>query len=118
MRVRGRRQIDRRFSVDLAASAGEVAQRAFTMAGVNDELRPFVRMSTPAAAKGLSISDAPVGEVLFRSWLLAWCVFPFDRHALRLESVEPGEGFVEESTSYLQRRWHHDRQIWALPTGG
>jgi hypothetical protein len=88
------------------------------MDGVNAELSPFIRMTHP---RGLTrLGDAPVvpGEVAFHSWLLAGGVVPFDRHALALERVLDGEGFDEESSSWLQRRWRHERRISDDPGGG
>lgn len=100
----------------LAAPAGEVWRRAATMAGVNEELRPVVRMTHPAELRSL-VEEGPraVGRVAFRSWLLAGGVVPFDRHSLRLLAVDDrgddGGGFVEDSTSWLQARWRHEREV-------
>ncbi|MEZ5177081.1 MAG: hypothetical protein R2746_02045 [Acidimicrobiales bacterium] len=58
-----------------------------------------------------------MGEALFASWLLAFGVIPFDRHSLALTSIEPGRGFVEESTSWLQRRWRHERTLEPVDGG-
>ena len=88
-----------------------------TMAGVNAELRPWLRMTTPAAARAASIADAPLGEVAFVSWLLALGVLPFDRHALCLIRVEPERGFLERSSSWLQRVWEHERTLTAIAGG-
>lgn len=41
-----------------------------------------------------------------------------DRHDLALERVIDGEGFDEESTSMLQRRWRHERRLIDTPEGG
>jgi len=95
------------------ASPDRLWEHARTMAGVNRELRPFVRMSVPPDARGRTIDDAPLGEVAFRSLLLAFGVVPFDRHDLCLAEVHPGRGFRERSTSLLQRRWEHERTIVA-----
>ncbi len=98
----------------VAAPPERVWAHARTMEGVNAELRPFVRMTVPRAARGLAIDDAPLGEVVFRSELPAGGVLPFDRHALRLVRVDdraPRFGFLEQSTSTLQRRWEHERTI-------
>ena len=95
----------------LAASPERVWAHATTMEGVNAELRPFVRMHVPREARGLTIDDAPLGEVAFHSLLLAGGVVPFDRHALTLAEVEPGRRFWERSSSWLQRRWEHERTI-------
>jgi hypothetical protein len=92
------------------------------MDGVNAELAPWLRMTHPAALR--SLDDAPelVGRVAFHSWLLAGGVLPFDRHALRLVSVERhpegGGAFVEESTSWLQARWRHERDVEPLGQNG
>ncbi|HET6949430.1 MAG TPA: hypothetical protein VFI47_03585 [Acidimicrobiales bacterium] len=82
-----------------------------TMAGVNAELAPYVRMTHPRHLQSLDDHPVPMGEVAFHSWLLAGRVLPFDRHALCLEAVIDGEGFDEESTSWMQRRWRHERRL-------
>jgi hypothetical protein len=104
-----------RFSTDLAAPRADVAAVVSTMDGVNAELRPCVRMTFPA--RWARLDGAPVDRLLFRSWLLLFGVLPVDRHALRLAAITPGEGFVEESTSWLQRRWRHQRRLADLPGG-
>jgi len=79
------------------------------MDGVNAELGPWLRMTYPPDAEHLDavVADGGVG---FRSWLLAFGVLPFDRHSFALVSLD-GTGFVEESRSWLQRRWHHERRV-------
>lgn len=104
----------------LAAPADEVWVTATTMEGVNAELVPLVRMTHPRGLRSLRELDPPVvaGRVLFRSWLLAGGIVPFDRHALALDEVDDaGRRFVEESTSWLQRRWRHERSVVARPGG-
>ena len=102
----------------LAAPAGEVWQHATSMSGVNDELGPWVRMTYPEQLASLAdADDSALGTVVFHSWLLAGGRLPFDRHALRLveiDSRDDGGGFVEESTSWLQSRWRHERDVVAL----
>lgn len=88
------------------------------MDGVNAELHPFVRMTHPRSMQRLTEGLVRPGEVAFRSWLLAGGVVPFDRHALMLERVFDGEGFDEESTSLLQRRWRHERRLSDDVDGG
>lgn len=110
--------IDLTFTSTLRSSRSEVWAVVSTMAGVNAELRPFMRMTYPAQAEQLSSAAIVPGEVLFRSWLLAGSLVPIDRHALELERVIEGEGFDEESTSLLQRRWRHERWLTDTPAGG
>lgn len=102
----------------LAAPAAEVWAAVTTMAGVNAELLPWVRMTHPRDIADLrSDPERLLGRVAFHSWLLAGGRLPFDRHSLRLVSVEEhgpaGGAFVEESTSWLQRRWRHQRDVTA-----
>jgi len=105
-----------RFESRLASPAPEVWDVVGTMQGVNDELAPRLRMSTPPGLEDLRIEDAPLDRVLFSSWVLfgppasRWGV-PLDRHHLRLERVEPGRGFHERSTSWTERSWVHERTI-------
>lgn len=87
------------------------------MRGVNEELMPIVRMTYPAEAASNDISQAPVGTFLFHSWILLGGFLPIDRHHLRLTSVEPGRGFIEESVSWNQKYWRHERVIEPV-TGG
>lgn len=112
------------FVSHLRSSAAKVWSRASTMDGVNDELRPLLRMTTPntVGSGGVIQLDRPIE---FPSWLLALRVLPFDRHRLRVERViaidegTGGEhGFDERSTSLLQRAWVHSRRITPDPFQG
>jgi ligand-binding SRPBCC domain-containing protein len=95
----------------LSAPAEVVWSHVSTMRGVNEELAPLVRMTYPRRFGRLPDEGINPGAPLFRSWLLFLGIVPFDRHTLALESVEEGHGFVEESTSWLQRRWRHERTV-------
>ena len=100
------------FSSKLPAARADVWSEVSTMRGVNYELGPWIKMSHPAEAESLADLDLlEPGAVLFHSWLLFLGVVPFDRHALALVEVIDCEGFVEESTSWLQRRWRHERRL-------
>jgi ligand-binding SRPBCC domain-containing protein len=94
------------FVTRVGAPGAEVWAVASTMDGVNAELGPLVRMTVPKGAAG-RIGDG----VSFRSWLLALGILPLDRHSLVVERVIDGGGFDEESTSWLQQRWRHERRI-------
>lgn len=107
--------VELEFESNLAAPYDQVWAAVTTLEGVNRELSPWVRMTSPPAARGKSLVDAPLGEVAFTSTLLGLGVLPFDRHALRLETAEPGH-FLERSSSLLQRSWEHER--WVEPVAG
>jgi ligand-binding SRPBCC domain-containing protein len=115
-------QVRLHFSCELAAPQEEVWRHASSMAGVNYELGPWVRMSHPA--RFASIADAlgsgavlVPGRTMFHSWItLAWLIL-LDRHAFGFERLLPGEGFDERSHSWTQRRWLHRRRVLAVPGG-
>lgn len=100
----------------VAAPVEEVWASISTLPGVNRELGPFVTMREPKALRGRTLASFRSGE-RHHCWLLLGGVVPFDRHHLGLESVTPGVGFAEESTSWLQRRWRHERTLDATPEG-
>lgn len=103
-------------SSTLSADPDEVWEAISTLHGVNRELRPFVVMREPAVMRGRTLVSLPPGERV-SCLMLAGGVLPFDRHLLCLESVTPGGGFAEESTSWLQRRWRHVRTLEAVDGG-
>lgn len=104
------RTIDLEFASSLDTDPAEVWKVVSTMRGVNDEPHPFIHMTTGGGRQQLPATVVP-GEVLFESWLLLFRVLPIDRHALALDRIDHDQGFVEESTSWLQRRWRHERRL-------
>ena len=108
--------IELTFTTHVAAPADAVWRHATTMEGVNFELRPLVRMTAPREARDGTIADLPLGEVGFRSVILAGGVLPIDLHSLTLVEWEDGR-FLERSHSLLQRTWEHERTVRAQPGG-
>jgi hypothetical protein len=106
------------FESELVAGRASVWARVTTMEGVNAELRPFVRMTHPPALPSLAHVDFAPGEVLLKSWVLLFGIVPCDRHSLALTRVTNGTGFLEDSTSWLQRAWHHERTLADSNDGG
>jgi hypothetical protein len=115
---RAARHAEIRVTTHLGTPAAEVWSVVSTMEGVNDELRPWISMTHPPGFGALDSRPVPPGEVLFKSWLLAGRFLPIDRHHLALACVLPGVGFDEESSSWLQRRWRHERRVEPHPSGG
>lgn len=110
------------FSSELAAPREEVWRHASSMAGVNYELGPWLRMSHPARFS--SIADAlgageqlVPGRTVFHSSITLARLFLLDRHAFGFERLYPGEGFDERSHSWTQRLWLHRRRVVAVPGG-
>ena len=95
----------------LAAPAAAVWARVVTPAGVNDEMRPLMRMTVPRGLGDFGIDKVEPGVKIGRSWVLALGLIPFDYDDLTLERIDPGRGFLERSTMLSQRLWEHERTI-------
>jgi ligand-binding SRPBCC domain-containing protein len=102
---------------DLAADAAEVWARAVTPGGINDELRPILRMTMPASLRDRTIDDVTVGEPLGRSWILLGGVIPVDFDDLCLVELEPGRRFRERSRTLAFSLWQHERTVEAIGAG-
>jgi len=95
----------------LAAEPEAVWARASTFEGVNDELRPLMRMTAPARVRALDPAEVVLGERIFRSWVLLFGVIPIDYDDLTLIALEPGRGFHERSRMLSMRVWEHERTL-------
>jgi ligand-binding SRPBCC domain-containing protein len=102
-------------STVLAGPPAGVWAHATTEAGVNDELRPLMRMTMPKAFKGKAIDEVEVGVPIGRSWVLLFGLIPFDYDDLCLVELEPGTRFLERSQMLSMRSWQHEREV--LPEG-
>jgi len=88
-----------------------------TAAGVNDELRPWLRMTAPASVRASGLAAAAVGERICRSWVLLLGVLPIDYDDITLVRIDPGSGFLERSPMLSQRFWEHERTLTPLEGG-
>src|SRR6476469_9745815 len=84
---------------ELPAAPDAVWDRIASMDGINHELGPWMRMTSPRGAE-LSVDQVPLGRRWFRSWVLLGGVIPFDYDDLRIERLEPGRGFLERSSRW------------------
>lgn len=100
----------------LSAAPARVWERVSTMAGVNHELGPWLRMTAPVGARFGPAAVTP-GERLFRSRLLLLCVLPVDYDDLTFVRIDPGRGFLERSPMLSARVWEHERVIEAADGG-
>jgi len=97
-------------SSELAISPDTFWEHA-TLADVNAELAPWVRMTAPRPWKTAPLRTWPAGRQLFRSWILLFGVVPVDVHTFCLVRIEPSSGFDERSTSLVNRIWAHSRSV-------
>ncbi len=101
----------------LPAAAQAVWARAVTPEGINDELRPLMRMTMPRSMRGRTIEDVPLGERLGRSWILLFGLVPVDYDDLGLAERGPGFRFLERSTMLTMSTWEHERTVTPAPDG-
>lgn len=95
----------------LYRAAAEVWGRAITEEGINDELRPILRMTMPPGLAGRTIDDVEVGVELGRSWLLLGGLIPVDFDDLKLAELGPGARFLERSKTLTFAVWQHERVV-------
>jgi hypothetical protein len=103
-------------STALAAPAERVWARVTTFAGVNDELRPWLRMTAPRELRQAALTDLDLGRRACRSWVLLGGIVPFDYDDVTLVEIGPGMRFLERSPMLSQRLWQHER--WVEPVDG
>jgi ligand-binding SRPBCC domain-containing protein len=100
----------------LEAGPDRVWERVITPAGINDEMRPYLRMTIPAGVEQLDLASVTPGECLGRSWILLFGLVPFDYDDITLVRIDEGRGFLERSRMLSQRTWEHERTL--EPAGG
>jgi ligand-binding SRPBCC domain-containing protein len=100
-----------RVSTSVPASCDVVWSRITTPEGVNDELRPLIRMTIPRGLNRVTMDDIKSGTDLGRSWLMLFGVVPFDYDDIHIAELTPGRGFFEDSEMFLLRPWQHRRTL-------
>ena len=95
----------------VAAPPEGVWDRITTPAGINHELRPWMRMSVPPGFDGLEPESVELGVPIGRSWVFLLGVIPFEYDDVTLVELEPGRRFLERSPMLSQRTWQHERIV-------
>ncbi|MGH7806342.1 MAG: hypothetical protein ACREQJ_18480 [Candidatus Binatia bacterium] len=106
------------FTSDLDASADVLWAHATTIKGVNKEFVPFLRMTAPPGGDAIDHTKVPLGQRLFRSWILLFGFLPVDYDDLTIIEIEPGRRFLERSPMLSQRLWTHERTVEPRAEGG
>ena len=103
--------------VVVPAAAAAVWDRVVDPEGINHEMRPWMTMTMPRAARGLTVETIPVGRPVGRAWLRLFGLIPFDYDHLTIVGLEPGRRFLEQSTMLSMRRWEHERTLTPVEGG-
>jgi hypothetical protein len=111
-----RRRAEIAVSSELDAAPGAVWERAVDPAGINDELRPLMRMTVPRGLEDFRL-DGPAPGRIGRSWILLFGLVPFDYDDLNVVRLDPGRGFLERSSMLSMRLWEHERTLEPLDGG-
>ena len=97
-------------SSDLAVAADELWEEVGTLAGVNRELGPWLRMTAPRDLRGATLADLTPGRPAGRAWLLLGGLIPVDYDDLCIESLG-ARSFRERSRMLTMDPWRHERTI-------
>lgn len=101
----------------LDAPAAEVWDRVISPEGINDEMRPYLRMTLPPGVEQLDPESVEIGVPIGRSWILLFGLLPFDYDDVCLARLEPGHSFLERSKMLSQRSWEHERTLETVDGG-
>ncbi|MED5387854.1 MAG: hypothetical protein VX793_03315 [Pseudomonadota bacterium] len=99
------------FTSTLSVERATLWQAITAMEGINDEMRPWLRMGVPPGYPGLVDRPLTPGEPLFRCRLKWFGVLPVGHSDLTLLSLTPQEGFVEASPMTGMQSWRHERRL-------
>jgi ligand-binding SRPBCC domain-containing protein len=103
--------------VVVPAPAPAVWARVVHPDGINHEMRPWLTMTMPRGARGLTVETLPLGRPLGRAWLRLFGLIPFDFDHLTIVELDSGRRFLEQSTMLSMRRWEHERTLTPVAGG-
>ena len=95
----------------LTAPAADVWARIVSPEGINDEFRPWLSMSIPADAAGITIDTLELGKPIGRCWVRLFGVLPVDYDDLTIVELDPGRRFLEQSRLFSSPQWQHERTV-------
>ena len=93
------------------AHADHVWRDATAFEGINGELMPLLRMTSPRSWSRRTLADVQPGQRLFRSWLLLFGVLPIDYDDICIAEIDHGYRFLERSKMMSASTWEHERVV-------
>jgi ligand-binding SRPBCC domain-containing protein len=100
----------------IRANRSEVWAATSSVADVNHELSPFLRVTDSTHGARFDTEPWRVGAPVL--WQLLFGVIPVDRHRIELVALPDERGFRESSSSWWFRVWRHERTLLDDPDGG
>ncbi len=104
-------------SVEVPADVRVVWGRVVSPEGINHEMRPWMTMTMPRTATGLTVETVPLGRPVGRAWLRLFGLVPFDFDHVTIVEMEVGRRFLERSTMLSMKRWEHERTLTPIEGG-
>jgi len=93
------------------APAPRVWERVIPPEGINDEMRPWMKMTIPRGIESFSLDSVTLGERIGRSWILLGGILPIEYDDVTLVELDEGHSFLERSPMMSMRLWEHGRTI-------
>ena len=98
-------------SCRVTAARADVWQFVTSLDGINHELMPLVRMTTPRGFQDQTVADVRPGQTIGRSWLLLGGILPLESSKISIAELDDGERFLERSTMLVFSTWQHERSL-------
>lgn len=106
------------FTTRLAAPPDAVWAHSTSLAGINAELRPWLRMDGPAGVEDLDDLVEPEEGPWLEARIRLFGLLPLDRMRITPELIDASaRRFVERSELRWARRWRHDRRVRGVGEG-
>lgn len=88
-----------------------------SFAGINDELRPLLRMTAPPRLRAVGSLELAPPAKLGKSVLLAFGVVPVDYDDIGIVEFDPPHRFLERSRMLSAAHWEHERTLTPTERG-
>ncbi|SFB51373.1 hypothetical protein SAMN05216266_11582 [Amycolatopsis marina] len=106
-----------RIQTELAVPVEPLWAHVTSFTGINDELRPLLRMTKPSRLDTGGLLDLTPPAELGKSVLLAFGVLPVDYDDIGIVEFEPSHRFLERSRMLSAVHWEHERVLTPTERG-
>lgn len=106
-----------RIQTELAVPVEPLWAHVTSFAGINDELRPLLRMTVPSRLRAGGSLELASPAKLGKSVLLVFGVLPVDYDDIAIVEIEPPHRFLERSRMLSAASWEHERTLTPTERG-